>query len=473
MSNPFITSPVSNSIINKRPIGWLALIISLFIIVIPMFIAINSNYELIFFIGLLSIPLLYLIINNSKIWIYTAFIALAYFLRDSSEVVSEYDVVSGAFYIGGLIIWSISRIFVNRQKIVHSFTDWLILAFFSCLIPNLIIALLNGVELIDWLREFAMFLLILYYFPIKDIIKSKRDIITLLCILLISAIILNLLQFYQYFLFLQNYILYVYQLGAAIKYNQPLYASAIIFGIAFASIQKKIGYKYLLLLFTVMTVTALVATFSRAYWVMVLINLLIIIFFIPKDGRKFMVSSIVLGGILFSLFIYVAFQDKVEFVYYVIEKRFVSTTAGVKDISLQMRLNEFEGVFEQIENYPLGGSGLARKFSYYDPIGISTQRTNFVHNGYLYLIYRLGYPLAIIFFIYLFLILMKSFYYSFKVKDRFYKTLAICSATSILMMILTNFVTTTIPLRDGSLIMALLIGFISIIERKVQIKEIE
>lgn len=442
------------------------LIISLIVISIPLFFTIKNNFELYLFLALISIPIIYFISLNKKIWIYSVFLISAYFMRDSSAGVSTYDVLSGIFYLGGLAIWFINKIYIRREQIVYSFTDWLIIAFFILIIPNLFIALINGVKLIDWLREYGLFVLILYYFPVRDIITEKRDLVILLFIMIIVTVILNLAQFYQYYSLLQKEFLYVYQLATSIRFNQSLYTTAIIFAIAFSALQKKFIHRYLLLIFAVMTVVALIASFSRAYWVMVLVNLFIVFFFIPKYARKFIIIATIIGASLFTIFTYIVFKDKVEFFFYVLEKRFVSTAAGVKDISIQMRLNEFDGVLEQIEKYPFGGSGLARKFSYYDPIGITTQRTNFVHNGYLSLIYRVGYPLAIVFFIYLLLIFIKSFYYVFKTRDVFYKTIAICSATSIMMMIITNLLTTTISLREGSLLMGLIIGFIAIIEKK-------
>ncbi len=466
MSNSTLINSSGKDYLFKHNIEAPYLIITLILISIPLFLTIQNDFELYFILSLITIPVIYFIFLNKKVWLYSVFLLSAYFMRDSSAGVSFYDIISGIFYLGGLAIWFFHKIIIKKERIIYSFTDWLIIAFFILLIPNLFIALLNGVKLIDWIREFGLFILILYYFPVRDIIIEKRDLVILLLIMLVVTVILNLAQFYQYYSLLQKEFLYVYQLATSIRYNQSLYTTSIIFGMAFAALQRNFILRFLLLIFSVMTVVALIATFSRTYWVLVLVNLSIIFFFIPKYGRRFIIIATLIGTSIFTIFTYIVFKDKVEFFFYVLEKRFISTAAGVKDISIQMRLNEFDGAWEQIEKYPLGGSGLARKFSYYDPIGVTTQRTHFIHNGYLYLIYRLGYPLAFVFFIYLLMIFIKSFYYAFKTKDIFYKTIAICSATSIMMMLITNLVTTTIPLREGSLLMGLIIGFIAIIERK-------
>jgi len=109
----------------------------------------------------------------------------------------------------------------------------------------------------------------------------------------------------------------------------------------------------------------------------------------------------------------------------------------------------------KFQKYPIGGSGFSKKYSYYDPIGITTVRTSYIHNGYMFFTYRMGIPLTICFIIALILFLIKGERNSRSTKDEFYRFIAIGGATSIVMMIITNFITTTFMSRESIFVMAI------------------
>ena len=124
----------------------------------------------------------------------------------------------------------------------------------------------------------------------------------------------------------------------------------------------------------------------------------------------------------------------------------------------------------QIEKYPLGGSGFAKEFMYYNPLGAVTHRSNFTHNGYLYLPYRFGIPIALCFILPLFFNFFKSLAYVFREKDIYYRIILLGSGASLLMVLISNLVTTTFLMRDGTFVIALSYALIGIAEERMKNK---
>jgi O-antigen ligase len=144
-----------------------------------------------------------------------------------------------------------------------------------------------------------------------------------------------------------------------------------------------------------------------------------------------------------------------------------STAEGTKDLSIQMRLNEYEAAMSEIMKYPIGGSGLSKKFSFYDPIRMIKLDSHFIHNGYMFYIYRMGIPISILFFLFILINLIKPVFLLRTVNDDFWRMALIGSLASILMMMVTNFITTTFCAREGSFILAVSISIIGIIDDKI------
>jgi hypothetical protein len=449
-----------------KPVSVIFSVSSLIILAFGFWISISNGIELFFLAGILAIPFIFLLVKYPKYWLYMTAITAVFFFRSSDEGTTSADVLSGLFYIGGLYIWLFYQIIIIRRKLVKYFYDWIILCFYALLPLNLIIALFNNVEFLEWLKEYTLFSLILYYFPIRELMKETKDFRNLLVFFMFSTLILDFIQFYQYYKITFSDLTYAFQLSSSVRLNQPLFTSAGIFGILYSLHTKNKYLRVFLLFFSTLTMMALIASFSRAFWIMFIVTLVLIIFLIKREHRKKIYIYIASIVFIFGTLSIILFSDKVQFLYLVIERRMSSTAEGTKDLSIQMRLNEYEAAMNEVIRYPIGGSGLSKKFSFYDPIGIKKVDSNFIHNGYLFIIYRIGIPLSLLYFLFLLISLMKPVLILRRVEGDFWRMALIGSLTSILMMIVTNFITTTFFAREGSFIMAVSIAVFGILEEK-------
>jgi hypothetical protein len=76
-------------------------------------------------------------------------------------------------------------------------------------------------------------------------------------------------------------------------------------------------------------------------------------------------------------------------------ERIISVTSAGSDFSIQSRVSESKVLLEQyIAASPIIGNGYGVFFKFFDPITATTTNTNFVHNGYIWSMFKLGIPLA-------------------------------------------------------------------------------
>ena len=187
--------------------------------------------------------------------------------------------------------------------------------------------------------------------------------------------------------------------------------------------------------------------------------------------RIIIYSSLI--SIVFAISVYAFFPSRADMFFTIIEKRFFSASKGIHDQSVQARLSESKSTLAKVEEYPIGGNGLAKKFTFYDPITMKTLHTYIMHNGYIFLAYRMGIPMAILFLVVLFINIYKAEKYSRKSKDLFFKTMSLCTLCSLILLVIADFTSSQFYVRNSTFVIAISYGFISIAEYHYQKQFIE
>ena len=159
-------------------------------------------------------------------------------------------------------------------------------------------------------------------------------------------------------------------------------------------------------------------------------------------------------------------QDKFDIAIDVMENRLTSASKGTDDISVKMRLIEYESILNRIEELPFGGNGLAADFRVYNPLTFITEREIFTHNGYFYLAFRLGIPFAVFFIFPFVYYLIRAERFSRRIKSEFYKSVSISALTSFLLLFITNFVTTSFQQRDAIFVIIITFALTGIAEQQ-------
>jgi len=401
-----------------------------------------------------------------RFWIYLIAVSSFLFFINSEKGISAVDVIIAVFYNGILFVWLFWQLAVKRKKLVDNYADLSIFLFFIFVLLNLIISLLNDVSFLDWLREFTLLSMILYYFPIREYFTEKKHILTLLILFLLSTLCIVFLQYYSYYQVTLKGLEYAWQLIHSKRINLALFSILISYGTIFLLYQKKLLNKILLILIVILSSGALISTFARTFWVAALVLLFIVFVYVPISQKLRMTRySLILIVVIFSM-ITLIFKGNAEIVFSAITQRFTSSTKGTKDISVRARLDEYKVIYKKIQQYPLGGSGMGKEFSFHEPILKYEKRTDFIHNGYLFFSYRLGIPVFLLFLYSFIYFIIKAENYSRLLKDDFYKLIALGSLCSLVLLLVSDFSTTQFLQRDGVFILAVSYALIGIISRK-------
>ena len=446
----------------NRTIKFIPMSVFIFISAILIYLSMQPGMDIIILSLTLAIPYFYIVIKYPKIWLWTVALTSFIFLRSTDVEVTIMDVIIGFLYVGTIFIWLIWQIAVKREKVVESIIDWLLLFFFISIIFTLIISSLSNVPFIEWFREYAVFSVVLLYFPIKHYMKDKRDLVILFLIFAFSIIIIAIDQFRSYKEIALSQAVYAYQLSLSVRLNQTIFTAGIFFSLLISLLPLKKTARLLLWGFTAMCIAALMVSFSRSFWILVFFGILLMYCLINNKQRLILTIGLIIIVISGSVVFTSVFQDKVKMMTKIIENRLLSATEGKKDVSVYMRLVEYNEVISRITDYPMFGNGLGKKIHLYDKALHYSTSTNNIHNGYLFAMYRFGIPLALIYFVILALTLFRGFKQGIKLTDPFYRIFSLSSALTILMIIVASFASNQFFGRDGGLVLAVSFAIISI-----------
>jgi hypothetical protein len=420
--------------------------------------------------GIFGILMISLIIKYPKLWLYSIAISSFSFFRASSEGVSTADVLYGGYFIASTFIWIFWKMVVQRERIVTNIADWSILFFFFFLIINSFWSFSDDVQLFDWFREYSLFSTVLLYFPIKYYIREKNDIVTLLVCFGISIAICSVDQLRMYKENALTQVVFAYQLGISVRVNQTLFSAGILYSVILSLIDMKAWKRALVFLFFMLSTSALLVSFSRSFWLLIIASMIVLFFYINKKQRIMLLVGLLFVSIIGTIVFFNVFKEKSKMMTTIIEKRILSSTQGTKDISVQLRLMEYEQVFRGIAASPWFGNGLGKKIEFYDPNMHWTFRAFNIHNSYFFIVYRVGIPLALFFF---FPVIYRIFWgerLARRIDDKFHKALLLGATATIVLITVASFASAQFFNRDGTVVLAVSYAMIDMIRNKYENK---
>lgn len=452
--------------------GWLSLLLSL-ILVLPLgYIFIEMNLLLGFIALPIALIVLVLIIKYPNYWIYLVALTSPVYLMSDAEGFSVYDVVFAVIYNFGTVIWFVWNAGIKKKRIVWNSADFSILFFYFLGSISILIGYLNNVDLFYAFKEFALLSTLLIYFPFREEIKTPNQLKVIFVLLALSAIAIGLNTMYFYYKTVTEVIIYVYQLQHTIKTNQSVLASAAFTSMIFL-FHKNLGkIKIFVGITTFITLLGLILSFSRGFWLIFAVGI-IFIFLILEFRQKIVLITTSIVMLAAATFIaYTFFGDTADLIFQQVEKRFLSSTKGTSDRSIELRYKEYEALLSHAEEYPLGGNGSAKEYSHYNIEQGYTVRYAFSHSSYLQFFYKYGAVIPIFFFYFYIYYLARSIFLVYNVKDPYYKKLALSGFFAIFLLLTTSFIAAVVANRDGMFVMIFAMLIIGHVERHYQ-KQIE
>ena len=156
-----------------------------------------------------------------------------------------------------------------------------------------------------------------------------------------------------------------------------------------------------------------------------------------------------------------------------IQRRFTSSTQlSGGDRSFETRLIEVNNAWRKVKLFPLGGSGLRARFVTWQPIEGWHNDVSFVHIGYVGLLHKVGFPLAIVMFSTLIgfnLQALKNAWSLRKYREsRHYRAVAVGALAFFPALYVTIFMAGIFDQRYGNVLMAFLFATVALTGQYVQ-----
>ncbi len=441
-------------------------IIYTFIIVPLAYLGIVKELGIYILPAVAALPLLYFVFKKPEVWLYTSMGLFILFTRSRESDASAADYFFAIYYIGGILIWMLVQILYKREKLIRNLGDMLIILYAIGVLCNFFIANSAGVAPMDWLREATALFLVLFYFPIRHYFNDEKKLKQFMIFFALVLIIVSSLSIYSYYYALSD-IQYAFQLATSDKINQMIFTVATIVGLVFALYQRKRKNEIFLFIFIGIIAVSLILTFSRTFWLIVMMMCVVLFIYLPikKKATMFKVGLVLFAMAVASFFLLLG--DKTEMISTLIEKRLSSTSSGSKDESLQARFVEWDYALREIQKYPLGGKGMGSKVHFYNILLGQTFHTLNIHNGYIYLCYKLGIPLALVYLSFFMFYTLKAFQLSIRKSNLFFKALSIACFLGFLSVWIANTTSMQFVYRDGYFAIFLLIAFTSVADYNI------
>ena len=460
----FLSKRIPLPTININSVLTLFLLISLFGSI--SIISFTKGMELFLGGAVLACAAIYLLIQNPRIWIYSVVLSYGVFIQGSGADLSIFDILFASYYLTSLLLWFVYKLFIQRKKIVNTYSEFFLFISFIFIASNSIIASLNEVDLLVWLRFYAVFSLVLFAFPIKDIIRTKKELIVFIILIVVLILFVDINQLAKYYFTFKNKTKFAYQL-VNISRAFPIFftfGSLFIFCVILHKNLNKLML-FCLIFIESLTAIALITTFSRIFWVAYIVGITLIFFLQNSKDRFKLLTIIILLSFIFlgSLITFAPSSSKI--VFKMVENRFTSTTQGKSDLSFLSRVYENKAAEKKILELPIGGNGIGKLFERYDPIEKESFQSSFIHFGYYYLLYNFGLPITILYLTTFVLFIFKGIKIYILLKNSLYGTAALSGVLGLLSILIASLAGAQFFQKDGVFIAAFSFALISIAEK--------
>jgi O-antigen ligase len=408
------------------------------------------------------------------LWLSAVFVGLIWWFPQKgvdSEGISGVEYALVAFYLGGLALWFAMMLVIKRKRLLRNTGDMLLVSTLLLSLATFAIAAVNEKNVFMGLREWLLFLFLLYYFPFREHITTKRQMLQMGAVFCGAMLVVGGITLQMYIKASTN-ILYAFEIfSSRMNSNNNMSVVVSIFGFIALLYAPKLWHKAIALLIAVFFTTITIVSFARAFIAATVLGVVVVLLvFDAKRVVRFGVYAVAVA-VVFVSGVSVVFKDRANVALTVVKNRISSTTEGTKDVSIQSRLAESAAVLQLIAANPLGGNGMGADFHFHDPINNWEARVKFIHNGYLFIAFKLGLPLLLLFYGWYLWYLGKSYGLARRADEPFDRILALSVVGSLFALLLINVTSSIFETRDGFMIVPMLIAVISVVEQRLAERE--
>jgi O-antigen ligase len=311
-------------------------------------------------------------------------------IMDKSEGISPLEIGFGLYFFGYIGYWLFVKVMIRRERVIESITDVLLLAFLSIGFLTIFIVVPSQVGVQWWFREWLTLAHLMIYFPLRDAIRTERDVKVLLWALLAMIGIVAAINLYEYRT-VSVAAKYMWELlGDRKPFGAHWFFPLIVVAVSLFLHTSKRGQRVFLggvvLLFSV----ALALTFTRGFWLGTMIALFVLFLIEGRVEQKTLFRTVVVMSAAGTVLLFFFAGDMGAFVLKAVVLRFTSSGNALEDISLRERVMESRAVITQIMASPIVGQGFGATFTHFNIIDKVSKVALYVHNGYLYILFKTG-----------------------------------------------------------------------------------
>ncbi|WP_020404343.1 O-antigen ligase family protein [Gracilimonas tropica] len=297
------------------------------------------------------------------------------------------------FYIFSLIIAAYIGLEMIRGNIITETTHDKLYLFLLLLLPVAsLLGIFSGASKISAIGEITYFLGLLFYFPVRRHLGNKTFQHILMGIVLIFLGYVLIRNIINYRAIIVQAVLPWQAEKARVAANEFILLMGCCLFMSAAAVTKSFIRQIIFTLLFCSFLGGLILTQSRGYWGAFFFGAIFIFYIINRQGKRRILSTLVVLGVGLFLFASVFFGGLLDTVMEGLVTRLQSIGSGGLDVSLKDRLYESQTVLGLILQNPITGYGLGYMFTRHALFLDVFIQTSFVHNGYLATWFKLGLP---------------------------------------------------------------------------------
>lgn len=319
-------------------------------------------------------------------------LALSVFTIGFKAGIQVEEVLYGLYFLSYLIGWFGLRLLVYREPLTAYAGDRAMLLFLIGIVASTAWSFAFGATLDDYIGGASALAFLAFYFPVREACMRWDNGVKLVVVLFfwigLYVAVRNLLMYQE---LIAEAVLAAYIRNRRVSMNDNVLMAGSVVAMALLSVATRWRYRLVLAGGLVLLLIALVLTFSRAQWVVVLFGFGLTVLLGRGRQRLHALAWITGGFTVVTALLFLVAGDKVAAVLEGLVSRFATLSSATRsDISLISRFYEAQAALERIRVNPVLGYGVGVPFEFFDIISQTTLKRTLIHNGYVSLWYRFG-----------------------------------------------------------------------------------
>jgi O-antigen ligase len=317
-------------------------------------------------------------------------ILLNAYIRELSTGITPEEYAIGFYLYGYLGYWFVSKIFFQRERFVTHRLQWYLIGFLLLCASSVVMIFATETSPEFWFRDGLTISTLLLAFPAREAMQTERGLKIVLgayVLLVCSLAIVNIAE-YRTATIAANYLWELW--GGRRPFGSAFYGSLAVGAISMYVHAREFRQQALSLVLAMVGILALATTFFRGFWIGTLIGCMTLLFLVGRQRALRLVGFGLIACVLgFGVIFFVA-GAKGSYIIEAFSSRLVSSGKGFQDLSIANRIAESETVLNLVKSSPLVGYGYGAWFHHFNIISRTTEILQYIHNTYVFLLFKVG-----------------------------------------------------------------------------------